>query len=190
MPSPTGGGFYKDSCPTELFLLENTGSTFSVTHTLPPHTNIYLCMTQIFYLRVSHIHYRHKQIFYLCMTQIFYLRVSHIHYRHKQIFYLCMTQIFHPRMTHTLTTSAHKKYCTSTGCKYSTSSYHKQYTPHDTISGPVPLRQPVVSFNLPLTHSDPEISGAVEQTSIKPRSSGCTIILFVHHLSRPPLQST
>jgi hypothetical protein len=45
--------------------------------------------------------------------------------------------------------------------------------PRDTISGPVPLRQPVVSFDLPLTHSDPEVSVAVELKSIQPPTSGC-----------------
>jgi hypothetical protein len=28
-PSPAGGGLYKDSCPTALFLLENIASTCS-----------------------------------------------------------------------------------------------------------------------------------------------------------------
>jgi hypothetical protein len=30
-PSPAGGGLYKDSCPTALFLLENIASTCSLT---------------------------------------------------------------------------------------------------------------------------------------------------------------
>jgi hypothetical protein len=46
--------------------------------------------------------------------------------------------------------------------------------PHDTIFGPVPLRRRVVTFNLPLMHSDPEVSVAVELTSIQPPTSGCT----------------
>jgi hypothetical protein len=49
-------------------------------------------------------------------------------------------------------------------------------SPHDTIFGPVPLRQRVVTFNLPLMHSDPELSVVVELTSIQSPTSGCTPI--------------
>jgi gag-polyprotein putative aspartyl protease len=46
--------------------------------------------------------------------------------------------------------------------------------PHDTTFGTVPLRQRVVTFTLPLMHSDPDVSVAVELTSIQPPTSGCT----------------
>jgi hypothetical protein len=55
--------------------------------------------------------------------------------------------------------------------------------PHDTIFAPVPFRQRVVTFNLPLMHSDPEVSVAVELTSIQPPTSGRT------HVRSPPLST-
>jgi hypothetical protein len=51
---------------------------------------------------------------------------------------------------------------------------HNSISPHDTIFGPVPLRKQVITFNLPFTHSDPEVPVAVERTSIQPPISGCT----------------
>jgi hypothetical protein len=99
----------------------------------------------------SHIHYLRTQRFHLCVTQIFYLRMTHTNYlRTQQILYFHKLQILHPLIPQSV------------------------YPPHDTIFGPVPLRQPVVSFNFPLTHSDPEVSVDVELTSIQPPASGCT----------------
>jgi gag-polyprotein putative aspartyl protease len=45
--------------------------------------------------------------------------------------------------------------------------------PHDTIFGHVHLQQPSVTFDLPLTHSNPAVSVAIGLTSILPPTSGC-----------------
>jgi hypothetical protein len=84
-----------------------------------------------------------------------------------------MTQIFYLRMTHTLpphTTNIVPPQAANILPPHTTNSV----PPHDTVFGPVPLRQRVVLFNLPLMHSDTEVSVAVELTSIQPPTSGCT----------------
>jgi hypothetical protein len=86
-----------------------------------------------------------------------------------------MTQIFHLRMahTHTLplhTTNIEPPQATNILPSHTTNSV----PPHDTIIGPVPLRQRVVTFNLPLMHSDPEVSVAIELASIQSPTSSCT----------------
>jgi hypothetical protein len=106
MPSPTGGGFYKDSCPTDLFLLENTGSTFSVTHTLPPQTNILPvhdtnilppCVTHTLPPQTKVLPVHDANISPPHDTHTHYLRTQEILYLHRlQIFYLLVSQTVYP----------------------------------------------------------------------------------------------
>jgi hypothetical protein len=116
-----------------------------VTHTLPPHTNILHvhdtnilppCVTHTLPTHTFFLDVRDTNILPPCVTHTSPSHTNVLHVHDTNILPPCVThtlpphtKVLPPHDTHTHTTSAHNKYCTSTGCNYFTFSYHKQYTP-------------------------------------------------------------